>query len=233
VVAAAFIAVLLSQQSRPSVGSAPTLPPSTGASPPPSSTGALPAFVATSGDPADGLPIPEVHGTSFDGAPVAITADGRPKLLLFLAHWCPHCQREVPAVQSWLDAGRLPAGVDLISIATAIDPNRPNYPPDAWLQREHWTPPVLVDAGGSVAARYGLSAFPYWIAVDGGGQVVSRLTGELTPDQLDVLAGSVTSWGRGDRDELPCTCRASAHLYAPDRSRAAMTTLRFGLDRQH
>ena len=30
----------------------------------------------------------------FDGADVAIANDGRAKLILFLAHWCPHCQEQ-------------------------------------------------------------------------------------------------------------------------------------------
>ena len=64
-------------------------------------------------------------------------------------------------------------------MATAIDPARPNYPPDAWLKREQWSAPVLVDGDGSVADAYGLSAFPYWVAVDREGKVVMRATGEL------------------------------------------------------
>ena len=97
---------------------------------------ALPTFTDAATDQAIGRPIPEVSGTDFDGTSVRIAADGRSKILLFLAHWCPHCQREVPVVQTWLGAGRLPAAVDLISIATAIDQNLPNHPPDAWLARE-------------------------------------------------------------------------------------------------
>jgi thiol-disulfide isomerase/thioredoxin len=190
VAAAAVVAVLVSQSSPPPTGLSSTLAPASGV--PASPTGsALPAFVSTSGDPAVGQPIPQVEGTSFDGSPVSITANGRPQLLLFIAHWCPHCQREVPVVQAWLDAGRLPAGVALVSVATAIDPTLPNYPPDAWLAREHWTPPVLVDRDGSIANRYGLTAFPYWIAVDATGRVEQRLTGELTPEQLDALVRSV------------------------------------------
>ena len=64
---------------------------------------ALPAFQATADDPAVGRAMPEVRGTSFDGSSVAIANDGRAKVLLFVAHWCPHCQREVPVVQAWLD----------------------------------------------------------------------------------------------------------------------------------
>jgi thiol-disulfide isomerase/thioredoxin len=111
-------------------------------------------------------------------------------VLLFVAHWCPHCQAEVPVVQAWLDSGRLDPSVDLISVATGIDPARPNYPPDAWLAREHWSPPVLVDGDQAVATSYGLKAFPYWVAVDAAGKVVVRATGELTPDQLDALAAA-------------------------------------------
>jgi thiol-disulfide isomerase/thioredoxin len=193
VVVAAVAAIALTRAG--DRGTASVLPPVPIASSAPSnvaeSGASLPAFAATTGDPAIGRPIPEVRGASFDGSPVAITADGRPKLLLFLAHWCPHCQREVPVVQAWLDAARLPREVDLISIATASDPARPNYPPADWLRREHWQPPVLVDGDNATADRFGLSAFPYWVAVRADGTVASRVTGELTPPQLDALAASV------------------------------------------
>lgn len=152
---------------------------------------ALPVFAGTADDPAIGREAPEARGTSFDGASVAIANDGRPKVLLFVAHWCPHCQAEVPVVQAWLDAGRLDPSVDLISVATGIDPALPNYPPDAWLAREHWTAPVLVDGSGAVAARYGLKAYPYWVAVGGHGTVVQRASGELSPAQIDALVASV------------------------------------------
>ena len=96
-------------------------------------------------------------------------------------------------VQQWLNGSGLPAGVDLISVSTAIDPTAPNYPPDAWLAREHWTPPVIADGDRQVATAYGLTAFPYWVAVGADGNVVMRLTGELSRAQLDQLAGTVTS----------------------------------------
>ena len=196
VIAAAAVAAV-------ALAPAPAAPSPTGTAPPsaltpasPSNAAAnpdLPAFASTTNDAAVGLPIPEVDGRSFDGTPVRITADGRPKLIVFLAHWCPHCQREVPVVQGWLDAKGMPAGVDLLSVATAIDPNRPNYPPDAWLASEHWQVPVIVDADNEIATRYGLTAFPYWVAVAADGTVAQRLTGELTPDQLDALVASVSS----------------------------------------
>jgi hypothetical protein len=51
------------------------------------SGGALPPFSQDTTDAAVGLAMPEVTGESFDGTPVSITNDGRPKVIFFLAHW--------------------------------------------------------------------------------------------------------------------------------------------------
>jgi thiol-disulfide isomerase/thioredoxin len=189
-VGAAVVAIALSQGG----GS-----PSTSLAPSPASasvdaSATLPAYsTGAASDPAIGLPAPEFSGLSFDGSTVSVSHDGRAKLLLFLAHWCPHCQNEVPVVQDWLDAGSLPAGVDLVSISTSSDPNRPNYPPSAWLEREGWTAPVVVDSANAIANAYGLTAFPYWVAVDADGNVADRLTGELTPEQIDAIVASLAA----------------------------------------
>jgi thiol-disulfide isomerase/thioredoxin len=151
----------------------------------------LPQFTDTAGDPAVGMTLPTLEGHDQSGAPMTIGADGRPTMIMFVAHWCPHCQREVPVVQQWVDDGRLPEGVDLVSVSTAIDPSRPNYPPDAWLADEGWTAPVLVDADNSAAQAVGLSAYPFFVAINGNGTVAQRTTGELTTDQLDAIASTL------------------------------------------
>ncbi len=146
----------------------------------------LPLFQNPAADPAVGQTIPTV--TAPGGS---IELDGQAKVLMFIAHWCPHCQAAVPLVQSWVDAGGLPPDVELISVSTSIDPSRPNYPPDAWLEREGWTAPVIVDETGSVGDAYGLPAFPYWVFVNADGTVAGRLTGELTTDQLEQIISSL------------------------------------------
>ena len=148
---------------------------------------ALPPYAAQGADAAVGTAAPEVRGTGFDGEPVAIARDGRPKLVAFLAHWCPHCQAEVPVVVDWLD-GDPPAGVDLVGVSTSVDEARPNYPPSAWLAREGWAFPTIADSEGSEAAQaYGLTGFPYFVAVDGDGNVAARASGEQTVAQLEAL----------------------------------------------
>ena len=47
----------------------------------------LPTLPDTAADGAVGMAFPEITGVDFDGNPVAISADGRPKLILNLAHW--------------------------------------------------------------------------------------------------------------------------------------------------
>jgi thiol-disulfide isomerase/thioredoxin len=193
IAAAALAAVVLAPAASPTSSAGGPSPSTPIAISSPAVGAALPAYAAGPDDPAVGRPIPEVDGAAFDGTPVAIKADGKPKLIVFLAHWCPHCQREVPVVQSWLDTNGMPAGVELMSVVTAIDPNRPNYPPDAWLASEHWEVPVVVDADNQIATSYGLTAFPYWVAVRADGTVAQRLTGELTPEQIDALVTLVSS----------------------------------------
>ena len=152
----------------------------------------LTMYAAGGLDPAVGQPAPTVVGADFEGTPVEITDDGRAKIILFLAHWCPHCQAEVPIVQSWVNAGSLPVDVDLYAVATSIDRMRPNYPPSKWLEDEGWTEPILVDDElTSVARAYGLNAFPYWVLVAADGTVWGRLSGRLGVTELDQLTGSL------------------------------------------
>ena len=197
VVVAAVLAIVLSGSGTPTGGGSSTVPP-TAASGAPAGSGsgiaaapvitgtALPELQGPTADAAIGQPAPEVEGVDFAGTPVAIKADGRPKVVIFLAHWCPHCQDEVPRVQAWVNAGGVPDGVDLVSVATAIDPAAPNYPPDAWLTREGWTQPVMVDPRNTIAKSYGLSAFPFWVIIGPDGTVQRRFVGSATFADLET-----------------------------------------------
>jgi thiol-disulfide isomerase/thioredoxin len=159
---------------------------------------ALPPFDANvADDPAVGMTIPTVDGVDFEGEAVSIAPGGDAKVLLFVAHWCPHCQREVPRIQAYLDENPLPEGVELITVSTGVRPDGDNYPPSEWLAREGWQAPVLVDDDqGTVAATYGLSAFPYFVAVDSDGKVVARASGELSTEDFAALV-DVAQQGAG------------------------------------
>lgn len=131
-------------------------------------------------DAAIGMRAPEARGTDFAGGPVAVANDGRAKAILFLAHWCPHCQREVPVVVDWLKSTGGVQGVDLYTVSTLATSTKPNWPPSSWLERERWTTPVLVDSPDSaVAEAFGLSGTPLWVFVRPDGTVARRMAGEV------------------------------------------------------
>ena len=154
----------------------------------------LPEMTNTGLDPAVGAPIPEVTGADFTGAPVSIENDGVPKAIVFLAHWCPHCQEEVPLVQSWLDAGGGVDGVEILSVATSINSARTNYPPSSWLEREGWTQGVVVDdTDNLVLQSYGAGAFPYWVFLNADGTVAARSEGRLDVPQLEAFLNAIAA----------------------------------------
>jgi thiol-disulfide isomerase/thioredoxin len=157
----------------------------------------LPALSESGTDPAVGAAMPTLTGTDIHGDPITLAPDGQPTMYMFVAHWCPHCQREVPVVQDWVDEGGLPDGVRLVSVATANDDRRPNYPALDWLDREGWTAPTLLDDADSEAGTAGgVSAFPFWVLVDADGNVVARTSGELTPAQLTDMANGLAESAR-------------------------------------
>ena len=156
-----------------------------------SGTPLAPYEPGASSDPAVGQTIPTV--TSPTGS---IELNGTAKVILFLAHWCPHCQAEVPVVQDWVDAGNLPDDVQLISVATSTDRLRPNWPPQAWLEEEGWTAPVIMDDQiGTVAGNYGMAGTPFYVVLDGGNNNLGRVSGEIGTQGLDALVALAQSGG--------------------------------------
>jgi len=153
---------------------------------------ALPSFdsVSTATDTAIGLPAPVVSGKGFTGTEITTDGAGTPTLLVFLAHWCPHCQREVPLLVQWEKDGKTPTGVDVIAVATGTDPANPNFPPSEWLAREEFPAlwPVIADSADKKAANaFGLSGYPYFVLVDAQGNVFKRLSGEIPMDELTAI----------------------------------------------
>lgn len=150
-------------------------------------------------DPAVGMAIPSITGQSFDGSPVEI-APGKAKVVVFLAHWCPHCQAEVPRLVSWMRENRIPDDVEVISVSTGVRRGATNYPPSRWLQREGWTPPVLADDDRSSAAgAFGVQGYPTFVVVSADGRVVARVSGEIAMEQWErMLLASAGSVNRPD-----------------------------------
>jgi thiol-disulfide isomerase/thioredoxin len=148
---------------------------------------ALPRYGGPDKDNAIGDTIPTLSGGSFDGSKVSIGPNGEPQVVMFVAHWCPHCQAEVPRVVDLAKQGAFD-GLGVSTVATGTNPNYPNYPPSAWLADQSWPFPVMADSPQSTAAEaYGLSAYPFFVFVDANGKVAGRATGEIAPADLTKI----------------------------------------------
>lgn len=145
--------------------------------------------VDAAGDPGIGLVAPTLTATSFDGSTVEIGPGGQPTILLFVAHWCPHCQDEVPMVEGLVSDGRFPDDVRVVAVSTGINPEASNYPPSAWFETEGWSSlAVRDDADSSLMRGFGGIAFPYAVFLDANNVVVARSIGSVGAEQMVQLA---------------------------------------------
>ena len=148
-----------------------------------------------------GVAAPILTGFNFDGVTMVIDAatDG-PTMVVFLAHWCSHCNAEVPVLIDWNTLGGVPDNLNVIGVATAIDPSQPNYPPADWFEAKRWPWPVLVDTkvsnnheAGLVAQAFGASAWPYMVIIGEDGLVKLRISGEHSAAELSQMVDAALS----------------------------------------
>ena len=153
---------------------------------------AVVAIVVTGGDSddVDVVVAPTLTGEDYAGNSVTVApGEDGPLMLVFLAHWCPHCNAEIPVLQEWEASGAIPEDLSIVGISTAVAPDQPNYPPDQWLTDMGWTWPVLADDEvGTFAEQYGVTGFPYLVFIGADGAVTATESGELPISRLQELA---------------------------------------------
>ena len=142
-----------------------------------------------SADSAIGAPAPLLRGFSFDGRPVTIEpGDGRSYMVVFLAHWCPHCNAEVPRLIEWKNMGMVPDGLEVVGVSTGVAADRPNYPPSEWIVEKKWPWSVMADSVTQDAAMaYGVSGYPFFTIIGADGTVKLRASGEKSIEEIDAL----------------------------------------------
>ena len=151
---------------------------------------ALDPFDSTIDDLAVGTAAPVVAGESFDGTPITIGGPTEnPTFVVFLAHWCPHCNDEVPELIGLEDEGRMPEGLDVIGVSTAVAADRDNYPPSEWIDDRGWPWPTMADDEIlSAMNSMGGTSFPFAVVLDTDGNVLARRAGQASADDtVDFL----------------------------------------------
>lgn len=151
-------------------------------------------------DPSLGQQVPVLVGIDLEGRPIRIDpANDGPTMLVFVAHWCPHCNDEIPKLNRMRSFAQFPDGLNVVAVSTAVGPDRPNWPPDEWLRDDlNWKYPTMLDGidmeteSFVAATAYGVTGFPFTVLVDGDGTVLDRWSGGREADEilarLDVFA---------------------------------------------
>lgn len=145
----------------------------------------LAPFDVGSDDPSIGAAAPVITGADFDGTPGVLGgATESPTMLVFLAHWCPACNAEVPELVSLADGG-LPEDLDVIAVSTAVTADRDHYPPYEWLDGFGWPYESFADDELSTAFQtYGGTAFPFTVILDENGDVLARKAGQAPAAEI-------------------------------------------------
>ena len=155
----------------------------------------LPLFDPAADDPTVGQPAPVVTSTDMDGETVRVVGPSdSAKILIFLAHWCPHCQNEVKMLTNWAKSNELPEGVEIYGVLSLSNRARTNWPPTEWLAREGWPWPVLMDdEAGTVATHFGLAGTPFWVVLNPDNTVAGRASGELPVEIFEQVVADAAS----------------------------------------
>ena len=99
---------------------------------------------------------------------------GKKVVLNFWATWCAPCKEELPSLQLFSDLQN-PNQVAVITINVKEPVSRAQ-----WFMKSHqMTLPLVSDAQGEWAQKFGVKVFPTTLLLDSKGQVQWRITGEV------------------------------------------------------
>jgi cytochrome c biogenesis protein CcmG, thiol:disulfide interchange protein DsbE len=162
-----------------------------------SSTGGMLAPLPESGaDTETGKSVAVLKGYDLQGRPVTIdpAGEGKATLVVFLAHWCQFCNREIPVLNKWRESGEVPTGLRVVGITTGSKADQANWPPSKWLTAMKWPFEVMADSEAQEAARaYGVGGYPFMAFVGANGKITARTSGEVPVEQLQIYANAAVA----------------------------------------
>ena len=115
---------------------------------------------------------------------------GKVIFLNFWATWCPPCRAEMPDIQELYE--RSPKeGEGAVIVLGVASPKLGNEKDEAgikaFMDKNGYTYPVLMDAKGELFSAYGIRAIPTTFMIDREGNVYGRVQGALSGENIDKV----------------------------------------------
>jgi len=134
-----------------------------------------------------GQAAPAFQAATTNG-PFDITkAAGKPTMLEAFATWCPHCQREVPVLNSLY--AKYKSKANLVGVSASpygMDEQTPETQADvvAFMQKFGVSYPIAFDPNLDVAKKYLQGGFPTIVLIDRNGKILAIGSGEIPAADL-------------------------------------------------
>lgn len=106
--------------------------------------------------------------------------EGKRVMLNFWATWCAPCREEMPHMQQAYEQSD--------AAIIAINMTNQDYGKErvqSFVEEFSLTFPVVLDEDGEVAKQYGVITVPTTIFLDEAGNVIERISGPVTAEQID------------------------------------------------
>ena len=119
---------------------------------------------------------------------------GKTIFLNFWATWCPPCRAEMPDIQKLYE--RSPRdGRDAVIVLGVAAPKLGSEKDEdgikAFMDKNGYSYPVLMDEGGKLFEAYGIRAIPTTYLIDRRGNVIGRVQGALSAENLEKIIQQV------------------------------------------
>lgn len=150
---------------------------------------AWPASVAT----------PKIEAADLQGkAWNATELAGKVVVLNFWATWCAPCKDELPTLQTLHDIS------DAQTVVLTINVREPAARAARYMQSTGMTFPVISDAKGELAKRWGVTVYPTTVLIAPNGQARWRIVGDV-----DWSGAQANAWLSDVRQNVSATTAAS------------------------
>lgn len=110
----------------------------------------------------------------LDGGKVALSKDGKPSVIAFVANWCAPCRLELPELERLHQKEQ--SDVTIVAVGVEEEPEQTRK----LVSDTGITFPVAVDPDGETLATARIPGLPGMVILDREGRVAKRLAGKQT-----------------------------------------------------